>query len=374
MRRRIVIFFFSVIMAFSGKGQIMGWEPLGLTGYGPSPWPITFADLNLAVGGLTRGPGVTTTGSAAANGWGGTGFFYATASAGIAANAFVTFTIEANNGYLVSLSALDLNYRRSASGPPSGLLQYQVDNGAFYDICTLTFPSSTGSGGSIPQVILTTFVALQNVHHGTLITIRIIPYGASSSLGTWYVYNVTNPAGYDLKMNGTVTSDNSPVTYTWVGNDGGNWTTPANWNPTRQVPADNDILLFNYGFSKTIQMVPGETVGQVIISANTIVNLIASGSNTLTIIGGVGDDFIVPSGSQLLVSGANPLAVSCSPGITSVITGILSINGNLIIGTGSSFKVNPGSSVTVEGNIVINGGTNQFGEKSAETMHDYCNY
>jgi hypothetical protein len=354
MKRTAFFLLLSVFIVYSVKGQIICWEPAGLTGFGPSPWPVSYADINLSAGGLTRGVGVTTAGSAAANGWGGTGFNYSTSAAGITANAFVTFTIEANDGYLVSLSSLDLNYRRSSSGPPSALVQYQTGTGPYTDIGTIAFPSSSSGGGSIPQISLTAFPDLQNAGHGTPVTIRIVPYGASAPSGTWYVFSVTNPSGYDLKMNGTVVPANLAVTYTWAGNDGANWTTASNWIPARLVPAETDILLFNSGGSRSIQMVPGETVGQMIVSGNTALALTPSGPNTLVIKGGSGDDLVVGTGSQLTQLTGNPLSLTCAPSTTSVINGTMVLGGNLTLEPGSNFRINPGGIVSIDGNILIN--------------------
>ena len=42
---------------------------------------------------------------------------------------------------------------------------------------------------------------LQNLTAGTAVTFRLTPYGATSSSGTWYIFN-TN--GDDLVLNGSV--------------------------------------------------------------------------------------------------------------------------------------------------------------------------
>ena len=53
--------------------EIAGWDVSGLNDYGVSPLTPTTAAANLTIGGLTRGSGVTTSGSGATNAWGGTG-------------------------------------------------------------------------------------------------------------------------------------------------------------------------------------------------------------------------------------------------------------------------------------------------------------
>ena len=197
----VLVFIFS----FEVMPQIVGWEPSGLTGYGPSPWTVTSSDPNLTVGGLTRGSGVTLAGTAAANAWGGTGFNYTSATLAIAANAFATFTLQVNPGYLLSLSTFDLDYRRSAQGPNQGLLQYRINSGSYIDIGTISFSSTAATGNSITQINLSSISALQNLNNGSVVTIRIVPFNAGQATGTWYIYNVTSPVGSNLRIGGTVT-------------------------------------------------------------------------------------------------------------------------------------------------------------------------
>ncbi len=201
MKGFILILLFTAFQSALSAQTIIGWDPMGLSQFGPSPWAVVQADPNLTVTGLTRGSGVTTSGTGATGGWGGTGFVFASAPLAIAANVFVTFSLKANPGYQVSLETFDLNYRRSSTGPPSGLLQYSRGNVGFTDISTLVFPSITGA--AIPQIDLSQIAALQYIPGGTIITFRIIPLGATSATGTWYVFNVIS-ADNDLKVAGTI--------------------------------------------------------------------------------------------------------------------------------------------------------------------------
>ena len=194
----LTAFLFLGFREFASSQTISAWEPNGLPGgtgnYGPSPWVASISGADVTIGGLTRGSGIITSGTAAARGWGGTGFTSTTASASITANTFITFTIQANSNYQVSLSSFDLNYRRSSTGPSNALLQYQIGNGIFSDITTLSFPVTASTGSSITQVSLSAISALQNVVNGTTITIRIVPYGGTNAAGTWYVFDVGNNA------------------------------------------------------------------------------------------------------------------------------------------------------------------------------------
>ncbi len=227
--RRLLSFSVLVLFLFSIKnfGQIVAWDVNGQTLFGTSPLTATTVAANVAESGLSRGSGVTTSGSAASNAWGGNNWA-STSNAGITGNQFVTFTVTANTGYSVSFSSFNLYYRRSNTGPTSGLLQYQLGSGSFTDISTLTFSSSTGA--AISPVDLTGIPTLQNVSSTTSVTFRIIPYGATSSGGTWYVYDTS---GNDLSLTGTVNLDANSAPSAPVATAATNIGTTsfnANWN------------------------------------------------------------------------------------------------------------------------------------------------
>jgi hypothetical protein len=51
------------------------------------------------------------------------------------------------------------------------------------------------------ELNLSSISGLQNLPAGTVMDLRLVPYGATSSAGTWYVFNQT---GNDLVVNGSV--------------------------------------------------------------------------------------------------------------------------------------------------------------------------
>jgi endonuclease G len=188
------------------SGTLIGWDMSAVTGYGTSPFAPTTNAANLTCVGLARGSGVGTGGSAAAGGWGGVNFTNATAALAIAANKFATFSVTANSGYSVSFTSVSrFDYRRSGTGPASGVLQFQIGSGAFTDITNLNYSSSSSSGSSIGAIDLSGFAALQNVGAGTNVTFRIVNDLGTGSSGTWYIYNVANSIAPDLALTGTVT-------------------------------------------------------------------------------------------------------------------------------------------------------------------------
>lgn len=186
------------------SGILAAWEVTGLTAYGPSPFAATSNAPNVTVGGLTRGSGVGTAPTAAANAWGGTGFVFTNEAAAITGNSFATFSVSNSTSGTISFTNIAAyNIRRSGTGSTTGIWQYQVGNGAFTDIgSAITWGSTiTSTGNAQPAIDLSGISALQNVGAGTNVTFRIVLWGGTGT-GTWYINNLTS--GYDLALAGTI--------------------------------------------------------------------------------------------------------------------------------------------------------------------------
>ena len=189
---------------------LAGWDVNAQSGFGPSPMLPTTNAPSLTLVGLTRGSGVTTTPTAASRAWGGNGFDSTSSAAAISAGDYATFALSANAGYTISVTAISrFDYRRSSSGPPNGLLQYQVGSGAFTDIATLAYSSTSSSGASLGAIDLSGIAALQNVAAGEVVTFRIVNYGATGSGGTWYIFDSANSTAPDLAVQGIINSSSS---------------------------------------------------------------------------------------------------------------------------------------------------------------------
>jgi 2',3'-cyclic-nucleotide 2'-phosphodiesterase (5'-nucleotidase family) len=197
----------------SHAATLAGWDMNGLTaaanGWGPSPMTPTVSDPNLTIGGLSRGAGVGTSGTPAGRAWGGNNWLDTSVAAAVASNRYATFTVLPNAGYKVSFSQItQFNYRRSAGGPATGELQYQVGTGTFTPVASLSYSNSTSGGAAISPlpIDLSGIAALQNISSGTTVTFRIVNYGGATN-GTWYIFDVGPSAGVnDLEIQGTVTS------------------------------------------------------------------------------------------------------------------------------------------------------------------------
>ena len=80
--------------------------------------------------------------------------------------------------------------------------------------------------------------------------------------------------------------------YRWTPVGPTTWPAPGNWTPTRVTPLATDRLVFDSGTSVSITGVPNQTIGQLVITNGTFVNLNAAAfGNALTIAGDTGPDF-----------------------------------------------------------------------------------
>ena len=204
----------TTVFAYIPPGEVvtlLAWDVHNLSGdtdgFGPSPFTPTTMDSHISSSGLIRGTGVGTSGTAANRAWGGNAWTATTATAAASAGQFVTFSASANSGDTVSYTAItEFDYRRSSTGPASGVLQYQVGSGPFVDITALSYPVNSSGGASLSPISLSGISDLQNVGPGTNVTFRIVNYGGGSA-GTWYIFDVANSTAPDFVVQGSI----SPV-------------------------------------------------------------------------------------------------------------------------------------------------------------------
>jgi autotransporter-associated beta strand protein len=201
---------------------LAAWDFNPLTGgsgnYGASPLaPTSYATNQVSVVGWTRGGGVTQSGTAAARGWGGTGWESISAAAAISANKFATHTIQASVGMNVSFHSINrFDYRSDATGPTSWTLQYSIDGSTFSNITSgsYTVPSTSGASNAVP-ISLLGISELQDVPDSVTVTFRLVNSGASSATGPWYLYDKDNSTAFDFDIRGTTCSN--PAIYTVTG-------------------------------------------------------------------------------------------------------------------------------------------------------------
>ena len=199
--------------------EIAGWDFNGLSAYGSSPLNPTYNHAHVSVSGLSRGIGVTTTGTAATNAWGGNGCTGNNINQANSNDDYFSFSIKADVGYTVSLSSIEahnilLTSKHSAS---KGQWQYKIDDGTYINIGTAINLGSnyTTSGNSQPSIPLNGFAALQNVSANSIITIRLVLWGESGTNNSIYFNNYSS-TNNDFRVSGTVAINTNPYLNTDV--------------------------------------------------------------------------------------------------------------------------------------------------------------
>lgn len=227
-------------------GVLLAWEFNGLSNSGSSPFASAVTATNLSSGGLTRGSGVSS--GTDANGWGGTGFASASATAAASNGQFVTFTVQASSGYQVSLQKIQpyLVKRQTAGAPTDGRWQYSLDGTNFTDLTSdINWGGSNGVGVRQASIDLTGVAALQNVASTTTITFRVLNWnGSNGTFDTWTFQDHPPASGLDLVVSGSVTSAGSP-TLSLTGSPTGFTTTFGTASGAQSFPVSGSFLTGN---------------------------------------------------------------------------------------------------------------------------------
>jgi hypothetical protein len=152
-----------------------------------------------------------------------------------------------------------------------------------------------------------------------------------------------------LTMILVVTMAWSQTTRTWVPSSGGSWNTGTNWNPVG-IPAANDLVVFNTGFSGIVNNVPASiTLGRLTVTNNTNLTLQATAVRTLTMAAGTGTDLVIDAGSALTM-GTN-INITLANNATATIDGTLTVN------TGRTYDGNQTGNVTTVNGTIQNSGS-----------------
>lgn len=192
---------------------LSAWEVSGQTGFGISPFEPAFVSSGIIADSMIRGTGMGTSGTAASNAWGGNQLTEQSDSAAAIAGDWLLFALRADSGYVLSITEISAyNIRRSATGADSGLWQYKLGAGSWSDIGNPIFwgSNTTASGNAHSSISLLTFSELQKVPADTVVWFRLLLWGASGSIGTWYI---NNQSGYDLQILGDTQVSSLPVSW-----------------------------------------------------------------------------------------------------------------------------------------------------------------
>lgn len=385
-----------------GQAVVVGWDFSTLLGgtnnFGPSPYAPTTTATGVTITGLTRGTGVGTTGTGAANAWGGNDFASTTQVDAITNNDFVTFQITVNSGFTLSLTSVEpYNIRRSNTGPTTGIWQYRINTGSFVDIGTaITWGTVTTAVGN-PQssIDLSSITALQNLTAGTVVTFRVVNWSGAAA-GTWYFNDPSDTTPDDLVIKGTLignyyskSTGSLDVLSTWGTNTDGTGPSPANFstvninyhirnnaNPTigtswNITGAGSKVVVGDGTNPCTFSIPDGMTVTSPLLEVSNHATLNTNQTGTLSGTGsftlGAGATLrtahtsgvsgsITVSGTQTYNLGANYEFNNASANQNAGFPTSLTTMNNLIINTGATNRVNLNKTISVNGTVTLTQG------------------
>ena len=253
----------TLFLAFSYSfGQIVAWDMLNpvTTSGAEVTFDATTLDPNLNMSTLSRGAGIDPANLArsfSSDDYTGSFATPGTQTDALTNDEYFQFEISSSPTYQVSLSTLDVNFRRSNLGPNTFLWRYSIDGVNFTDIGTpITYLGSGGNGQPQAQIDLSILPDLQNVSSGTTITFRLYGWGARRADGT---FAIGRRRANELTIGGSVVFNpcsGGTVTWTagaWVGG------TP---DTTTNVIIDDDYFVTgaNSFSSCTLQINAGNNV------------------------------------------------------------------------------------------------------------------
>jgi len=254
-------------------------------------------------------------------------------------------TATGADGYIILI-------RQGAAAPtgtPADATGYSVGNTIGNG--TVTAIVTPGSATSQPVTGLTA---------STQYYFTIMPFAWDGTNYQTYNYNTTPT----IPSATTFTQSPPASSYTWTGDTDFDWTVESNWDPVRSSPANNDILIFDNGYTITVTSVPTQTIGQLHVTNGTKLTLEASAAVTLTFFGDSGTDLEVASGCELNVSNTYALIMALSAQATG------SISGNMTF-TSAAHKLigQAASAITFNNGAIFTSGTgfssNAFGSSSS---------
>jgi hypothetical protein len=231
------------------------WDTASISG-SPSTLAATVAS-NMESSTLTRGSGLTA--SSLASAFSSTAWNGPTDLAGsITSNDYYQITVQAASGYVLNLSALAFNFRRSSTGPNAMQWRYSLDGANFTTIGTaISYTLDSGDGHAQGPVVLSGISDLQNVAANTVVTLRLYGWGASASAGSGAIGKL---AGNDLVVSGTTASagpaapasfaaavaSHQQINLSWTKNGAGNNVIVA-WNTASSFGDPVDAATYTAG-------------------------------------------------------------------------------------------------------------------------------
>ncbi len=293
-----------------------------------------------------------------------------------ATSSYTTFSWNFGDGVVTGFTAsTTTTHQYVAVSAPTTYTSYEIVSTPFgVSSCSLTVivteaaPSAGFSGsptsGAVPLTV--NFTDGTNYPTSSAYTTWNWNFGDGSSttienpshtygtVGTYTVsLIVTTPFGTSTSVQANYITVASNV-YTWSVASG-SWQTATNWTPTRTTPAANDVLVFD-GSIPGLSLVTAtniltQTIGEMEVINGSTVTFTSGGARTITA-GTTGLALYVGTSSQLILGGANAIAIS----LPSVSVG--TVNGDVVFAQTANVATLL-SAATTNGIIFTNGASFQ---------------
>ncbi len=262
-------------------------------------------------------------------------------------NGSITFGSVSSNSIQVNLSGGNGAKRLLLIKSGSAVNTNPTDATTYLANSAISLGDQLGSGNWVVynnngtgNVVTVTGLTPNTTYH-----FRAIEYNGAAGGENYFISSTANAS--------QITSNTGTV-YNWNQAGAGpfNYTTAANWTPSRTNPSADDRLVIGATVSSVsvIDNVPAQTIGTLQIQNNSNVTLFIDGASSLLVNGNslTSDDFRVDAGSTLTINGGVGSAIKLVGNATANIFGaVISNTGSSIIGSvAGAVKFKTGSSFT----------------------------
>jgi hypothetical protein len=150
MKKLIVVLSIFALTVSANADLLTAWSVVGVNASTTPVFTNTLSGANITSNScvLSLGAGVTASGTA--DTFGGTGFTEVSLANAITANDYISWILQADSGYQISVTNITWNLNRAAGTGASNLVLRSSFDGFTANLFTLTdFPGTTGGGDSI---------------------------------------------------------------------------------------------------------------------------------------------------------------------------------------------------------------------------------
>ena len=213
----------------------------------------------------------------------------------------------------------------------------------------------------LPQTPKTS-TTLTNLKIGDVYNFLLVPFTWDGSMSNTY--------NYDLNGIQRLTASARASIFTWVGGSNTLWSDALNWSP-KFVPSNGDSIQFTLPQLTTVSNVPNITLSKLLIKGSGAVTLMTNLVGQIEINGLENSQFIIDSGSQLILGGIKPITIKLASKNNAIIKGIFKMQGaahRLICSDALAVNFNA-NSIFVAGDSTVKGFS---GSPFGNTGEDSC--